>query len=103
MYNIDDFVVGDEFDASPSELSQIISAILAEGGSFDYEGTSVTITSLPNRKVVLEVVEEDTPEVEEVVPEIEEVVPKVEEVAPEVAEAPAPKTKGRPRKNPVGS
>lgn len=103
MYDLTNFQVGDEFETSPHELGVIISAILAEGGTFSYEGNSVTIKSLPNRQdPVIEapapVVEEPTPVIEvpapAVEPVIEELVVKVTEPKVEVA----PKTAPRPKK-----
>ncbi len=47
MYDLTGFQVGDEFALSPSELGRVISAILAVGGTFVYEGETVTITHLP--------------------------------------------------------
>lgn len=49
LFDLSNYQVGDEFETSPHELSQIISAILAEEGSFDYIGESVIIKSLPKR------------------------------------------------------
>lgn len=51
-FDLTNFQVGDEFEKSPYETGRIISAILAEEGSFDYVGSSIIITSLPNRKSV---------------------------------------------------
>lgn len=112
-FDLTNFQVGDEFETSPHELGIVISAILAEGGSFSYEGNSVIIKSLPNRQVV------EVPEYNFSIPEVEpepvvevSLEPVVEEVDPEpvvevsietaveeaVAEEAKPKVTGRPRK-----
>lgn len=110
MYDLTNYRVGDEFEDSPNILSQIISAVLAEGGTFDLDGGSLVITSLPNRKEkpkevvevvtveapkpveqevveAVEVVEEEPvkaePAAQEVVPEPVKVEPVVKEVVPE--------------------
>lgn len=108
FYDLTDHQVGDEFEASPSELSRIISAILAESGTFTLTGKTLTITSLPNRKKVsdppIDLANPDTLEPEpfpepESVPEPE----PVPEPTPEPEKpiyVPKPKTKptGRPKK-----
>lgn len=101
MLDISDFQVGDEFVLSPHELGRVISAVLAEGGSFDLDGGSVTITSLPNRRPVKKETVTEVKTVEPKKEEVKTVEPKQEEVKKEAAlEAvkPAPKPTGRPRK-----
>lgn len=110
-FDLTNFQVGDEFETSPHELGRIISAILAEEGSFSYEGNSIIITSLPKRKTaepeyVFETpkpIEKKadviaSPKVEEVKEEVVVKAPKqiVEETDSETALSPKPK--GRPRK-----
>jgi hypothetical protein len=127
MFDLTDFEVGDEFEGSAIELNKVVGAILAKGGSFNYEGKSIIITSLPKPKVevapvtetIIEVAEEpvaeepvaeepvaeepvaEEPVVEEPVaeePVAEEPVEDTEHVTNFHVEEPAPKPKGRPRK-----
>lgn len=81
-FDLSDYEVGDEFETSPHELGRVISAILAEEGTFLYEGNSITITSLPKRKPVAK-----TPELV-----VEEVIVKAPEPVKEepVKEEPKP-------------
>lgn len=106
-FDLSEFRVGDEFETSPYELSRIISAILAEGGSFLYEGNSIIITALPKGRPTMEHVKEaiaiqaknipEPKEEEEVVVEAPKPVVEADpEPDPEIAIALKPK--GRPRK-----
>lgn len=118
MYDLAQFQVGDEFEDSPHVLGQIISAVLAEGGTFDMDGGSVVITSLPNRKPIkvvpefgdkeewIKIVEAlpkeeiksiDKVEVVKVVPIDKEEVVKAAPVDKEEIVKVAPKTVGRPK------
>jgi hypothetical protein len=99
MFDISQYEVGDEFEGSPNELSRFISAILAEEGSFSYEGTSVIIESLPKRKPVenKSYVKEAAKDITNIVEEEAVYEPITEYVEPVKKETEA-KSPGRPRK-----
>ena len=86
-YDLTNFQVGDEFEGSPSELSVIISAILAEGGSFRSAGKSITIDSLPNREIKkVKELKAEIETIEELKVEIKKVEEPVAEIKTEVVE-----------------
>lgn len=114
MFDLSDYQVGDEFEGSPSELGRFISAILAEGGTFNYEGRSVTITSFPNRekKAAMKASSEESvatkaPSVPETVAPPADPVPTQEPSVspnpppPEPAPEPAPEPVLTPKKKPA--
>jgi len=99
-FDLSAYQEGDEFEGSPGYLGKVISAILAEGGTLDYEGSSVIITSLPNRvaPVIPEPVAPVVPEpVAPVIPEA--VAPSAPEPAPKPSATAKPRSYGRPRKS----